>query len=338
MVLDEAGHVVLFNRAAEALTGCESGTVMARRPWDVWTTSEGAAPCEPIITELIRHGGTARCTLRGHAKAGDQRAVDWTFTVPAASDRGTAHIVGTGQPADDALGKRPALVDLARAVHEARTPLTAIIGFAEILAREKHGSIGHPKYADSAKAIEEGGRYLLDIVNEILDFSGARAGLLKLSEEAVDVEATLASCVRLMADQAERGGIVLALESMPDLPAFRGDPGKLKQIALNLVSNALKFTPAGGHVGVAAALDDAGCLTLSVSDTGVGIAATDLPQVLAPFAQVGEPLRGEGRGVGLGLPVVQALVELHGGTFTLDSNEHEGTTARVRFPAERTIT
>ena len=89
------------------------------------------------------------------------------------AERGTAYLVGTGQPADDALGKRPALVDLARAVHEARTPPTAIIGFAEILAREKHGPISHPKYADSAKAIEEGGRYLLDIVNEILDFSGA---------------------------------------------------------------------------------------------------------------------------------------------------------------------
>ena len=91
-------------------------------------------------------------------------------------------------------------------------------------------------------------------------------------------------------------------------------------------------------MSVALALDDAECLTVSVSDTGVGIAAADLPQVLAPFAQVGEPLRGEGRGVGLGLPVVQVLVELHGGTFTLDSVEHEGTTARVRFPAARTIT
>ena len=90
MVLDEAGRVILFNRAAEALTGCESATVMARRPSDVWAPPEGAAPCETIITELIRHGGTGRCTLGGHAKAGDQRAVDWQFTAPAAPERGSA--------------------------------------------------------------------------------------------------------------------------------------------------------------------------------------------------------------------------------------------------------
>ena len=226
---------------------------------------------------------------------------------------------------------------LAIVSHELRTPLNAVIGFSDMLRMETFGKLGDPRYREYADHINEAGRHLLAIINDILDASKIEAGALEMEDELIEIAAVTERILPLVRDKASASGVTLFVSLPPRLPALRADRRRVAQILINLLSNAVKFTPAGGRVEVAAALDAAGGIVLSVADTGIGIAAKDMALVLAPFGQVASAMSRQHSGTGLGLPLTKALVELHGGELSLDSMPGVGTTVRCRFPAHRTV-
>jgi len=218
---------------------------------------------------------------------------------------------------------------LANMSHELRTPLNAIMGFSDIMRQRMFGALPS-RYSEYADLIHDAGAHLLDLINDVLDMSKIEAARYELSLEWLDAREPVQAALRLMRLQADDAGVQLrgVLPSQPlDIEA---DRRALKQITLNLVSNALKFTPKGGLVTVSLH-SQAGALELAVADTGVGIAAADLERLGRPFEQAGDSAR-EGKGTGLGLSLVRAFAELHGGEMVIESRLGEGTAVTVRLP------
>jgi signal transduction histidine kinase len=221
---------------------------------------------------------------------------------------------------------------LATMSHELRTPLNAIIGFSDVQRREMFGPLGHERYREYAADIHASGTHLLDLITTILDISKAEAGKLEVVPVDVDPRPILGTATTLIRGAAEAKQIRLSVECAEGPLTCRADPQALKQILLNLVSNAVKFTPKGGKVAVRLhALPHSG-VEFTVSDSGIGIAESDLPRLMKPFEQVARGYSQRNGGTGLGLPLVDALVRLHRGTFHIDSTVGVGTTATVRLP------
>jgi PAS domain S-box-containing protein len=220
---------------------------------------------------------------------------------------------------------------LANMSHELRTPLNAVIGFTDLMRQRTFGPLGNERYEEYATLIYDSGQLLLDLISDMLDMAKIEAGRLELNYERVDVSGTVEDSVRMLRDRAENNGLELTL-SLPEEPLFLiADRRAVKQVLLNLLTNAIKFTPAGGHVGVSVRYGD-GLATITVRDTGVGIPASELPRLGNPFEQVNsDPMLAKG-GSGLGLALVRALMEKHGGTLSIDSEEGVGTAVRVTFP------
>jgi signal transduction histidine kinase len=224
---------------------------------------------------------------------------------------------------------------LAGVSHELRTPLNAIIGFSEVMQNEMFGPIGDSHYQEYASDIHDSGHHLLSLINDILDLSKIEAGKFELHEETVTVSDTIEAALRLVDQRAEKAGVELVRAVAPHLPRLYADGRALKQVLLNLLTNAVKFTPLDGRVTIGADLGPGGDLVLTVVDSGVGMSAEDLEQALTPFGQAESDLTREQEGTGLGLPLSKHLVELHGGSLTIESAPGAGTTVRATFPAER---
>lgn len=218
---------------------------------------------------------------------------------------------------------------LANMSHELRTPLNAILGFSEVMKTRMFGDL-LPKYVEYAELIHESGRHLMDLINDVLDMSKIEAERFALNLDTFDARDAVNAALRLMRVQAEEAGVNLR-GVLPNQPVLvHADRRALKQITLNLVSNALKFTPRGGHVTVnAVALE--GLFELAVADTGVGIAPEDVKRLGRPFEQAGD-MADQARGTGLGLSLVKAFAELHGGDMSIESQLGEGTAVLVRMP------
>ena len=225
---------------------------------------------------------------------------------------------------------------LAAMSHELRTPLNAIIGFSEILAQEMFGPLGSPRYQDYAGTIQSSGKHLLGLINDILDFSKLDAGRLDLDEQPVDLTGIVRESNKMLATQASEAQVRVHEDLDPNLPSLLADPRRVRQIVLNLLANAVKFTPAEGEVRVSTYRTEAG-IALAVSDTGIGISATDIPKALERFGQVDNRLARKYEGTGLGLPLSKRLAELHGGTLELESEVGHGTTVTVTFPTYRLV-
>jgi signal transduction histidine kinase len=226
---------------------------------------------------------------------------------------------------------------LANMSHELRTPLNAIIGFSEMMQREVLGALGNEQYRSYVGDIHASGTHLLQIINDILDLSKAEAGKLILDEGIFDVRDAIRAVVQLTSVRAQEGGLSEVVDIPPDLPLLRGDERKTMQIVLNLVTNAIKFSPDGGNIEIACRADPRDGLSITVSDTGIGIASDDLGRVLEVFEQVDSSLSRKQQGTGLGLPLVRAMMELHGGTFELNSVVGAGTQAKITFPRDRLV-
>ncbi len=222
---------------------------------------------------------------------------------------------------------------LANMSHELRTPLNAIIGFSEVISAALFGPLD-ARYRDYAQDIHGSGHHLLRIINDLLDLSKVEAGRLELRESPVPIALIFETCRRMVDDRAAVAGV--SLDFQPTDLAVSGDELRLEQVLLNLVSNAVKFTPTGGHVAVSAMLALSGEVVITVADTGIGMAPEDIPRALQPFGQVNNSLARPHGGTGLGLPLAQRLIELHGGTLTIDSELGKGTTVTVVLPVERT--
>ncbi|HUO99524.1 MAG TPA: HAMP domain-containing sensor histidine kinase [Rhizomicrobium sp.] len=226
---------------------------------------------------------------------------------------------------------------LALMSHELRTPLNAIIGFSEVLAFEMFGAPQVPRYTDYARDIHSAGRHLLALINDILDLSKSESGHLPLSPEPVDVSIVFRDCLRLLSERAKQGEVGISAECPEALPLLYADALRIKQIVLNVLSNAVKFTEPGGSASVSACVDEDGGITLSVADTGIGMSPEEIPVALEPFRQIDSPLSRNVEGTGLGLSMAKSLTERHGGTLQIESTRGEGTIVRLRFPPERTV-
>ncbi|HEX4304388.1 MAG TPA: ATP-binding protein [Rhizomicrobium sp.] len=225
---------------------------------------------------------------------------------------------------------------LANMSHELRTPLNAVLGFSEIIHTQMYGPIGDDRYRDYAGLINRAGTHLLDLIGDILDMSKIEAGKLELRREAVDTAALARECAELMAERAASAGVALRSDLVLAPPLVSADRRAIKQILLNLLSNAVKFTPQGGMVTVRVAEDGGEC-RISIADTGIGMPAGELHRIGNPFVQLSNN-SGNHAGTGLGLALVRGLIELHGGTFRIESVEGQGTTVTVLLPLDEPVT
>jgi len=234
-------------------------------------------------------------------------------------------------------GNRSKSEFLAIMSHELRTPLNAIIGFSEMIQQKLFGPIGSDKYESYVNDIAESGRHLLGIINDILDLSKAESGKIMLQDEELPVADLIDQALRMSRGKAAEQGIQLAFDVPEKDVTLRVDSRLFKQVILNLVSNAVKFTKRGGKVVISVVSNDDGSCSVIVEDNGIGIAEKDMARIFDPFVQVENSLCREHGGAGLGLPLVKKIAELHQADLTLHSTPDVGTRAVLTFPPERVV-
>ena len=304
------------------------------------------------LDEVIQSGRIETFTLKCRRKDGVVLPVEATV-VPAVDDYGERHSLvlllrdvsarlelKAHQASQNAKRNRSPDEDFrftANLIHELRTPLNAIIGFADVLHSEVFGALPHDKYREYAVDILESGQHLLELVNEILDLSKADAGRLELSEGPVDVVSAVQSSLKMIEQTAEAARVEVSVAIADDLPRLSADERRVRQILINLLANAVKFTPPGGEVLLTADRETDGGLFVSVLDTGIGMSPEDLTVAVAPFGQVAAPDSTADQGTGLGLPLTQKLLEAHGGSLEILSSCGQGTIMVGRFPPERVL-
>ncbi|MDJ0609121.1 MAG: PAS domain-containing sensor histidine kinase [Kiloniellales bacterium] len=224
---------------------------------------------------------------------------------------------------------------LADMSHELRTSLNAILGFSDAMRSGVLGTEDTERYRAYANDIHESGQHLLDLVNAMLDLSRIEAGKEDLSCEPVDMAQLIESCCRMLKPEIDKRRLRLELDAARDAPELHVDPPKMRQIVLNLLGNAVKFTPQGGRVFVGFRIAESGAAELEVRDSGVGIKSSEIPKILSRF---GQARSGPGtEGTGLGLAITKSLAELHGGVLVVESNEGAGARFLVRLPEERVL-
>ncbi|RDD61956.1 PAS domain-containing sensor histidine kinase [Ferruginivarius sediminum] len=349
LATDGEGRVVDWNERAEALLGWSRAEAVGQPIDTLFTPDESEAPegfCfRRYITEACYGPGqTKRVETALRNRQGRTFPVELTVTSIAASggwqyaafirdiskERESAQALREAKESAE-IANRTKSQFLAAMSHELRTPLNAVIGFSEIMERGLLGPLP-VAYQSYSKDIRDSGRHLLNVINDILDISKVEAGRIELNEGAVDVFDMAESSIRLVEERAQRSGVSVVNEVPADLPAIWVDEQRLKQILLNLLTNAVKFTP-GGTVRVGAEVD--GDMLVRVCDDGVGMDVADVPDAMTAFVQLDSGLDRKHEGTGLGLPLCERLAKLHGGTLHIDSAPGEGTTVTLRFPAER---
>jgi signal transduction histidine kinase len=226
---------------------------------------------------------------------------------------------------------------LARVSHEIRTPLNAIIGFSDVMIEERFGPIENERYRGYLRDINRSGVHVLDLINDLLDISKIEAGKMELTYEAVDLNQLVSETVALLQPQANSERIIIRTSLSRAVPRVVADARSIRQIILNLVSNAIKFTPANGQVIVSTVYEGNGEVVMRVRDTGRGMTEREIEFAMKPFQQVHVTDDRRGHGTGLGLPLTKALVEANRAYFDLESTPGEGTIAHVHFPTQRVL-
>ncbi|MBI4969193.1 MAG: PAS domain S-box protein [Rhodospirillales bacterium] len=284
---------------------------------------------------------TERKRLEGQVEETKRQLLHYVGEVERARSRATAQADSLVTMAGE-LSKQKEIAEqanraksemLANVSHELRTPLNAIIGFADMMRHEILGPIGVEKYRSYTTDIVASGLHLLEIINDILDISAIEAGKATIEKEAVKIDSLVNSVLTLVRDCARLGGVALRVDLETELRPVMADPRRLKQVLLNLLTNAVKFTPSGGSVTLKAfASNPDGGLVFQIADTGVGMDEAGLAKAMQPFGQVDGGLNRMHEGTGLGLPLTRALIELHGGSLALESALGRGTTVSVYLP------
>jgi two-component system cell cycle sensor histidine kinase PleC len=206
------------------------------------------------------------------------------------------------------------------------------------MRQEMFGQVGSPRYRQYLDDIHSAGKYLLGVISDVLDTARIQSGDMRLGDEPVEIEPVIRECLGMVADRARIGSVTVGAEYAADLPRFRADPVRLRQILTNLLTNAVKFTPSGGRVAVRADLDTEGRLAITVRDTGIGMSRDEIAVALTPFGQIANPMTRTHDGTGLGLPLAKTLAELHGGELDIASTPGAGTAVTVILPARRRVT
>lgn len=285
-----------------------------------WRSGRTGKTYEMTATPVTNFDGTSSILQVFHNITARKQAEEATIQAREAAD----------------LANRAKSEFLATMSHELRTPLNAIIGFSEIIENELLGPVGQAQYLEYAHDINGSGRHLLQLITDILDVSRIDANRIALREEALDPTSLVKAALNMVRDRATAGKLTLTEDIPADLPVLWGDERRVKQVLVNMLSNAVKFTPDGGRVETAARADEeTGELVFSITDTGIGIAADEFDKVMAPFGQVDSGMARRYEGSGLGLPLSRKLMEMHGGRLDLASSPGKGTTVTLRFPKER---
>ncbi|HJM48442.1 MAG TPA: HAMP domain-containing sensor histidine kinase [Alphaproteobacteria bacterium] len=217
--------------------------------------------------------------------------------------------------------------------HELRTPLNSVIGFAEVIHHELLGPLGGKKYGEYAGDILTSGKHLLELVDDIIDISTVEAGTIKLVKENIDLTEMFELCLALVRERAAEVGVELGFAVEEGTPRLRADSVKLKRMLLNLLTNAIKFTPSAGRVSVSAKAGGREAVCITVADTGIGIAAEEIERVLEPFGQANLPTEMNREGIGLGLYLTKSLIYAHGGWLEIVSDVDSGTSITLTFPS-----
>jgi signal transduction histidine kinase len=226
---------------------------------------------------------------------------------------------------------------LATMSHELRTPLNSILGFSEFIRDEKLGALGDVRYCEYAGHIHQSGEHLLELISDILDLSRIESGKLVLRFEEVRIPDVVEAAIAKAATRERRAGDCVTVNVSPSLPMVHADGRAVTQMVINLVSNALKFTPDEGSVTLTAFQRADGGVTIEVADTGIGMAPDEIPRAIAAFSQIDNNLSRRHEGTGLGLTIVNAMMQQHGGGLAIESEKGRGTRVRLEFPAERSI-
>ncbi|MGF7206902.1 PAS domain S-box-containing protein [Skermanella aerolata] len=305
----DRGHVLAALSAGAGLPRCE-----------VWLSrSDGTAFCAEL-TGVPLPSPTDRMVLLMARDISDHRRIETSLR-------------DAKEQAE--LANRTKSQFLANMSHELRTPLNAIIGFSEIIADDSFGPDGLPMYTEYARDIRDSGRHLLTVINDILDYSRIDAAKTELSDDINDIGDVISASIRVVINRAESAGVQLRQSIHEGLPPVVADTLKLKQILLNVLSNAVKFTESGGSVMVSAGLAADGGVDIQVEDTGIGMSEDELALAFQPFAQVESTLNRKYEGTGLGLPITKSLTELHGGSLVIKSAPGVGTSVTVHLPSSR---
>jgi PAS domain S-box-containing protein len=347
VLLDREGRVISINRSAEMLFGYQSRE-LSGLPFAGLFAPESQRIAFDCLDRVNRSGaagvldegrevigrGRERATIPlfmtvGQVSGGTDKLVA-VFRNLAAWKKAEENLLSAKQQAERASSAKSDF--LAKISHEIRTPLNAIIGFSEVMMEERFGPVGNERYKQYLKDIHTSGEHLISLLNDLLDLSKIEAGKLDLNFAALDLNELTQQCVALMQPQANRGRIIIRTALSSALPTVLADARSVRQIALNLLSNSIKFTGAGGQVIVSTALNDSGEVVLRVRDTGAGMSEKEIAIALEPFRQLATSVRFGSGGTGLGLPLTKALAEANRATFSIKSTVNAGTLIEVAFP------
>jgi PAS domain S-box-containing protein len=349
-LMDPDGRYLLLNPRVEQLHGRAATAMLGRTETEIAGEDEAAAT-GAIEREAVSTGQSASGEVRHRRDGRDLWSAEIRFPIVDAAGRlnaiGAIGLDISSQKRTEAALKaatqraeaanRAKSDFLANMSHELRTPLNAIIGFADIIASETFGPHATARYREYATDIVSSGHHLLDLVADILDLSKVEAGQYPLSEARCQPKNIAESALFFIRERAAARRLALTIDIEPDLPDLYADRRALLQVLVNLLANAVKFTPEGGRIRLAVERHPSGGLAFVVSDTGIGIAAEDLPRVLEPFGQVDDPYVQRRDGTGLGLPIAKALAEKHNGTLTIESTLGVGTVVTILLPASRIL-
>ena len=350
-VVDADGCIVRINRSAEALFGVDSAHV-AGLPFTHLLAEESRKSALDYLDGLAQNGVASLLNdgreVIGRVPQGGLIPLFMTMGRLGETGKFCAvlrditqwknaeeELISARRAAETASVQKSDF--LAKVSHEIRTPLNAIIGFSEVMMEERFGPIGTERYKEYLRDINVSGAHLMSLLNDLLDLSKIEAGKLDLNFEAVALNEIVMECVAMMQPQANRERIIIRTSLSSQVPSIVADPRSIRQIVLNLVSNAVKFTLAGGQVIVSTALEERGEVTLRIRDTGIGMSEKDVETALMPFRQVATSAKHRSDGTGLGLPLTKALVEANRAAFQIDSAVGQGTLIRVTFPATRVL-
>ena len=349
IMLDGHGRILSLNRSAEALFGYdqrevagESLTVLLSREShevarDYLDSVQGGGVTSLLndgreVRGRVRQGGTIPLFMTVGRTGGEGQSCAVLRDITALK-KAEAELLAAKRAAEEANAGRSDF--LAKVSHEVRTPLNAIIGFAEVMLEERFGRLGNERYRDYLKDIHESGRRVLALVGDLLDLAEIEAGRMELSFTGVSLNDVVAASVNALLQQAARDRIVVRTSFAAKLPPVVADERSVRQIVINVVSNAVKFTAAGGQVIVSTAWTDAGEVVVRVRDTGIGMTEGDIEAALEPLRQLATARKGSGSG--LGLPLTKALVEANRARLHITSAPNEGTLVEIIFPPTRVL-
>ncbi len=351
VILDRAGRVLSANRSAQALFGYDKNDIAELSLGDLFAP-ESRRPLLDHLDRLARNGGPESFDAGREAIGLERKGglVPIHITMGRVNDgekfcavlrditawrRSEEELINAKMEAEKASIAKSEF--LAKISHEIRTPLNAIIGFSEVMMDERFGSIGNERYRQYLKDIHASGGHLISLLNDLLDLSKIEAGKLELTFVSVNLNDLVQQCVAMLQEQANRERVIIRTSLAAGLPQIVADARSVRQIALNVLSNSIKFTGAGGQVIVSTALTDAHEVVLRVRDTGHGMSEKELQTALEPFRQLATSPRWGASGTGLGLPITKALAEANHARFAITSRVEDGTLVEVAFPATRVL-